>query len=119
MLAWSTILYGAALSAVLAALLVFVLDRRMTLAAIALVSAAIGPLAWNAVLRVTHANQFFTDAPIALMPASWQDTDSGIATFALAATILGLGPLSANGRRAISLAAGAGIVAFLVDVYLY
>ncbi len=119
MLAWSTIFYGAALSAILAAVLVVLPSRRVALAAVALVSAAIGPVAWNAVLRATHANQFFTDAPITLMPASWQDAGSGVATFAIAAAILGLGPLSKDGRRTVLWAAAAGLAAFLVDVYLY
>jgi hypothetical protein len=35
-------------------------------------------LAWNAILRATHASQFFTDAPLRLLPASWQDTGLGV-----------------------------------------
>jgi hypothetical protein len=38
------------------------------------VGAFTGPVAWNAILRATAANQFFVDAPIPVFPVSWQDT---------------------------------------------
>src|SRR5262245_6871529 len=82
--------------------------------------ASLGPIAWNAILRATHGTTFSTDAPIAVMPASWQDTGSGV--FALGATtiLLGLGLLRHEpARRTVSLALLAGLAAFLVDVYLY
>jgi hypothetical protein len=77
-------------------------------------------LAWNAILRVTHASQFFTDAPLRLLPASWQDTGSGVFALAAAAELLGVGPLTTTlTRRTIGLPALCGLAAFLVDVYLY
>jgi hypothetical protein len=80
---------------------------------------AAGPIAWNAILRTTHASQFFTDAPVAVLPASWQDTGSGVA-LATTAVLAGGG---ATGRRPGAahdrLAALCGLAAFLVDVYLY
>jgi hypothetical protein len=119
MLSWSTIAYGAGLSAAAAAVLTYVASRRLTITVAALIAATAGPAGWNAVLRATHAREFFTDAPITVMPASWQDAGSGVAILALAATLIGLGPLARDGRRAIALAAAAGTAAFLVDVYLY
>ena len=86
---------------------------------LALLAAAAGPFGWNSVLRATHAREFFTDAPGAVMPASWQDAGSGVVTFALAVTLFCVGPLAREGRRAVCLAALAGLAAFLVDVYLY
>ena len=84
------------------------------------VSALVGPIAWNAILRATHGSEFFTDAPLAVMPASWQDAGSGVFTVATAALALGAGPLAAGpGRRVAATAALAGLAAFLVDVYLY
>jgi hypothetical protein len=81
---------------------------------------AAGPLAWNAILRATHASQFFTDAPLRLLPASWQDTGSGVFALAATAVLLGVGPLAAApARRTIGLAVLCGLAAFLVDVYLY
>jgi len=118
-LTWSTIAYGAALSAVFAGLAVFGLSRRASVAVAAFVAGAVGPFGWNAVLRATHAREFFTDAPIGVLPASWQDVGSGVVTFAVAAALLGLGPLASDGRRAVVLAGVAGLIAFLVDVYLY
>jgi hypothetical protein len=77
-------------------------------------------LGWNAILRATHASQFFTDAPLRLLPASWQDTGSGVFALAATAVLLGIGPLAAApARRTIGLAVLCGLAAFLVDVYLY
>jgi hypothetical protein len=121
MLAWSTILYGAAVSALVdAALTAFVRPRRVAVIATAALGAFAGPLAWNAILRATAGSSFFVDAPITVMPASWQDTGSGVFTIAATALALGAGPLAAGtGRRIAALAAMAGLAAFLVDVYLY
>jgi hypothetical protein len=81
---------------------------------------AAGALIWNAILRATHASQFFTDAPLRLLPASWQDTGSGVFALATTAVLLGLGSLAtAPTRRTIALAMLCGLAAFLVDVYLY
>src|SRR4051794_13709119 len=119
MLSWETIAYGAALSALAAAVLAYAVARSVPITALAAVAAGAGPAAWNAVLRATHADEFFTDAPLAVLPASWQDAGSGVAAFAAAAVLLGLGPLAGSGRRTVATAATAGLAAFLVDVYLY
>src|SRR5262245_45465772 len=123
MLSWSTIVYGAVLSAVAAALLVGVVirPRQVPLIVTAALGALLGPLAWNAILHNTGGTTFFHDAPIAVMPASWQDTGSGVFTVALTALALGFGPLarSGTGRHLASTATLAGLAAFLVGVYLY
>ena len=122
MLSWTSILYGAALSAVLAgaALLLLAHPRRAAVIAAGVVAAAARPVAWNAILRATHASQFFTDAPLRLLPASWQDTGSGVFALAASAILLGVGSLATwPARRTVSLAALCGLAAFLVDVYLY
>jgi hypothetical protein len=122
MLSWVSILYGAALSAVVAGVALAVVDRPRQLAVIltGALATGIGPLAWNAILRTTHASQFFTDAPLRLLPASWQDAGSGV--FALAGTVVvfGVGPLAAvPTRQTVRLAGLCGLAAFLLDVYLY
>lgn len=89
------------------------------IAAVAL-AAATGPLGWNAILRAAHGREFFTDAPIAVLPASWQDAGSGMFALAAAAILLGYGPLAMeHGRRVATTGLVAGITAFLVDAYLY
>ncbi|MDQ0381448.1 hypothetical protein [Amycolatopsis thermophila] len=122
MLSWGAIAYGAALSAVLAVLLVLAAARERrpgTLATVA-AGAVLGPAAWNAILRATDASQFFTDAPIPFFPISWQDTGSGVFTLAALALLLSLGPLRATPGRRIALVAGLGALsALLVDIYLY
>jgi hypothetical protein len=57
---------------------------------------------------------------VAVAPASWQDTGSGVFALAATALLLGLGPLGGiHSRRTVSYALLAGVAAFLVDVYLY
>jgi hypothetical protein len=122
MISWFSIAYGAVLSAVLAAVLVAAVARghRLSAALTCAAGAAAGPVGWNAILRATHASQFFHDAPIAVMPASWQDTGSGVYTLAAAGLLAGLGPLGhLPARRTTTYAVTAALAAFLVDVYLY
>ena len=121
-MSWCTMIYGAALSALVVAGLVaaVVRPRRMSVIGVAGLGALVGPLAWNAILRAAHGDEFFTDAPITVLPASWQDTGSGVFAIAVTALMLGAGPLAGGtGRRLAAVAALAGLVAFLVDVYLY
>jgi hypothetical protein len=121
-LAWSTVVYGAVLSAVAAAVSVALLVRPRSLAVIitAALGAAVGPAAWNAILNAVHAPGFFTDAPIEVFPVSWQDTGSGVFALAAAAVVLGLGPQGgAPGRRVGVTSLLAGVAALVVDVYLY
>ncbi|MFF1899088.1 hypothetical protein [Streptomyces sp. NPDC058206] len=48
-------------------------------------------MAWNAILRAAHGEQFFTYAPVIVFPVSWQDTGSGVFTLAAAARPLRTG----------------------------
>jgi hypothetical protein len=120
-ISWGTIFYGAALSAIAAALLVFAVrrERRYDTLAVAAFSGALGPLLWNAILHRVGGHEFFVDAPISVMPASWQDTGSGVFTVAVAAVLFGFGPEAESGRGTALLALLCGLGAFLVDVYLY
>jgi hypothetical protein len=122
MISWVQIAYGAVLSGVLAAVVLAFVARphRLPAALGGGLATAAGAVAWNAILRAAHGAQFFTDAPVVVLPASWQDTGSGV--FAVAATglVLGLAVLPAlPARRVAGYAAVCGVVAFLVDVYLY
>lgn len=122
MLSWSTIVYGAALSAIGAAILVAVAvrPRRAPVIATAAGGAFLGPLVWNAILRRTGGHNFFVDAPVPVFPVSWQDTGSGVYAFAVAAALLGLGPLARDrSRRLVTVAALSALSSLLVDVYLY
>ena len=122
MISWETILYGAALSALAACAAVALVrrERRVRVLVAAALAGALGPLAWNAILHDVDASGFFVDAPFALLPASWQDTGSGVFALAAATLALGFGPLRRTTALARSQAALAcGVAAFLVDVYLY
>jgi hypothetical protein len=119
-LTWTTIGYGAALSGVVALVVVFIVARRASTAVTAGVSAALGPLAWNAILHDTGGRGFFHDAPVSVLPVSWQDTGSGVFTLAVACLLLGLGPLAPSpGRSVATTAFLTALAAFLIDVYLY
>jgi hypothetical protein len=122
MLPWGVIAYGAALSAVLATLLVAFIarERRPVVLASVAAGAIVGPVVWNSILRATNGNEFFTDAPIVVFPISWQDTGSGIFTLAALTLILGLGALRTAPGHRLALIAGLGALgALLVDIYLY
>jgi len=122
-LSWGTIVYGAVLSGFAAGLLVYAAvrrDRRFDLVAASAVSATLGAFLWNAILHRVEGREFFVDAPVAVMPASWQDTGSGVFALAVAALGVGFGPgRDEPGRRVAALSLASGLAAFLVDVYLY
>jgi len=121
MLSWSTILYGAGLSAAGAiALLLIIQERHAPVLSVAAAAAFAGPLVWNAILKDAGGGGFFIDAPIAVFPISWQDTGSAVFALAFASVLLALGPLrnSASGqliKRALLVA----VAALVVDAYLY
>jgi hypothetical protein len=107
-ISWATILAGAAMTAAFttAALVLIGSERHPAVLIAAVTASTLAPIAWNAVLRAIHANQFFTDAPITVMPASWQDTGSGIVTFGAVAAALGAGPQRDQpAKRVVALAA--------------
>jgi hypothetical protein len=122
MISWGQITYGAVLSGLLAGVCLAVVARphRLPAALTGAVATATGAVAWNAILRAAHGDQFFTDAPVVILPASWQDTGSGVFALAAAGLLLGGAVLpTAPARRVAGYAAICGLVAFLVDVYLY
>jgi len=119
-ISWATIAYGAALTVIAVAILTWVVTRRATTAAVSGLAAGGGALAWNAILHSASGEGFFVDARIAVLPASWQDTVSGVFAIAATAVAVGVGPgRRASARSAAVLAVLAGIGAFAVDVYLY
>ena len=122
MISWATILYGAALTFVLVGVAVWVAGRGALLTMVVAASAsAAGALVWNAILHsISGVGGFFVDAAIAVFPASWQDTGSGVFALGMTALALGFGPLrAAPARVAARLAVLSGVVTFAVDMYLY
>lgn len=121
MLSWGVIAYGGALSALLAVLFALAArERALAVLVVAAGGAFAGPVAWNAILRATAANQFFVDAPIPVFPISWQDTGSAVFALAALAFVLGAGPLrTGSGGRLTLLSVLGALAALLVDTYLY
>jgi len=117
-------LFGAVVSAIVAALagaLRRPLRRKPLLLATVALSALLGPMAWNALLRITGATAAFShDLPFKPFPISWQDTGSGVFTLAVGCTALSLGAAAHERPRQVAAgAATAALAALLVDIYLY
>jgi len=122
-ISWGQILFGAALSTLIATVVLVVLRRQRTARILIPVLAAtlFGPLAWNAILHraATEADGFFVDIPFKPFPVSWQDTGSGVFTLAVASVFLGLALRREPAGRVLNLALTCAAVAFLVDIYCY
>jgi len=120
---YSQMLYGAALSAVLALALVAILERRRRMPVLLAVGVAafLMPLAWNLILRDTGATGLFShDLPFRPFPISWQDTGSGVFTLAGASVLLALGPgRDEEPDRVAHWALLAALAALVIDVYTY
>src|SRR5258705_8224802 len=119
MISWAQIAYGAVLSGLLAGVVLAFLARphRLSAAVGGAIAPGAGAVAWNAILRAAHGDQFFTDAPVVVLPASWQDTGSGVFALAASGLLLGAGVLPAQpARRVARYAVICGVAAFLVDV---
>jgi hypothetical protein len=122
MIGWGTIAYGAVLSALVAAFGVFAFggERRGRVAVVAGLTTGLAAAGWNAVLHVTEARGFFTDAPLSAFPISWQDGGSGLCAYAATTLVLGTGSRrTARAVQVVFLAVLCGLAALLVDVYLY
>jgi hypothetical protein len=122
MLSWASILYDAALSAVVAgaALTALARPRQPAVILTGALATAVGPLAWNAILRATHASQFFTDAPYASCPPAGKTPAPASLPWPPPPSSWGSGRWPPpRPRRTIGLAVLCGLAAFLVDVYLY
>lgn len=118
-----TMSYGAALSAVLAVLLVMLAtrDRRPWVLVRVAASAFVMPISWNLILRSTGATDAFShDLPFRPFPVSWQDTGSAVFTLAGAAVALALGVGAKEpARRVTLLALCTALAAFIIDIYTY
>lgn len=118
---WGAVIWGVVASAVVAVVAVALLqrERRPGVLVTVAAAAALGPLAWDLILRHTGGD-FFVDAPGVVFPVSFEDTGSGIFATALGVLLLGFGLLrAASGRRVALTSLVCGLAALLVDVYLY
>ena len=120
MISWGTILGGAALTVLFAAVVLVVLrERRPSVIGASLVSAFAGPMAWNAILHRVRGSEFFVDIPFKPFPVSWQDTGSGVFTLAAASVLVGITLRNKPAGRVLRVSVALGLVALLVDIYLY
>jgi hypothetical protein len=118
---WGATIWGILASAALALIGARLLlrERRPLVLAVTAVAALLGPLLWDLILRHTGGT-FFVDAPGYVFPVSYEDAGSGVFATAIAAVLLGFGPLRAEAGRRVALnIVICGLAALLVDVYLY
>jgi hypothetical protein len=118
---WGAVAFGVVLSGLLTgvAMALIFSERSPSVLIASGLSAALGPLLWDLILRHTGGD-FFVDAPGYVFPVSFEDTGSGVFATALSALVLGFGPLRAATAKQLALAATTcGVVALLVDIYLY
>jgi hypothetical protein len=118
---WGAVVWGVVASAVVAVAVAALLqrERRPGVLVSVAAAAALGPLAWDLILRHTGGD-FFVDAPGVVFPVSFEDTGSGVFATALGVLLLGFGPLrAASGRRVAATSLVCGLAALLVDVYPY
>lgn len=118
---WGATTWGVVASSALAVVAVRSLlrERRASVLAASAAAALLGPLLWDLILRHTGGD-FFVDAPGYVFPVSFEDTGSGVFATAIAALILGFGPLRADtGRRLALTILTCGLAALVVDIYLY
>ena len=118
---WGAVAFGVVLSGLLAVVAVAFLlrERRPSVLVAAGLASAIAPLCWDLTLRHTGGD-FFVDAPGYVFPISFEDAGSGVYATALAAMVLGFGPMRDERSLRVAFAATVcGAVALLVDIYLY
>ena len=118
---WGATIWGVLISAALAVIGVWFLlkQRRIPVLVASAAAALLGPLFWDLILRHT-GGKFLVDAPGYVFPVSYEDTGSGVFAAAIAALLLGFGPLRAEtGKRVALHVLICGLAAFLVDIYLY
>lgn len=118
---WGAVTWGMVASSVVAVAAVALLqrERRPGVLVSVAAAAALGPLAWDLILRHTGGD-FFVDAPGVVFPVSFEDTGSGVFATAFGVILLGFGPLrAARGRSVAVTSLICGVAALLVDVYLY
>jgi hypothetical protein len=96
---WGAVAWGVSASGLLAAIAVrFLLrERRPGVLGGAALAALLGPLIWDLILRHTGGD-FFVDAPGYVFPISFGDTGSAVFAAAIAALLLGFGPLAHSDR---------------------
>ena len=123
MIGWGQVFYGAALTTVIAAVVLVFAKRERSPGVLGpgLAAAFLGPLAWNSILQraATEADAFFVDIPFKPFPVSWQDTGSGVFTLAAASLFLGVALRREPAGRMLGVAAVVALVAFFVDIYCY
>ena len=120
-LPWSHVLFGSLIGPAAAVVALIVLGERQprTLLTVAAGTCA-GTWIWNTMLNVRHAVEIDVDIPFRPFPISWQDTGTGVFSFA-AATILLLVTVHRHepGRRTLKIAGIAALAALLMDIYTW
>jgi hypothetical protein len=118
---WSHVLYGSIIGPVVGTTLLWLLrERHKRTLAITAVGVFSGTWLWNLMLNIRHAGIIDGDIPFRLFPISWQDTGTGLFSFAVATALL-LATTHRNevGHRTLKIAGIASTAALLIDIYTW
>lgn len=120
-LAWWRVAFGVGVGAVGSTVgLWLAKERGRTTLFASGVGVAAGTALWNVMLNVRHARMIDGDIPFRAFPISWQDTGTGIFSFAFAALfLLATAHREVPGRHTLKVAGIAAAIAFLFDVYTW
>jgi hypothetical protein len=115
------VLFGSLIGpAVAVAALWLVHERHVPTLATAAVGVFSGTWLWNLMLNIRHAGVIDGDIAFAPFPISWQDTGTGIFSFAFATALL-LATTQRNqpGHNTLKVAGIAAAAALIMDIYAW
>jgi hypothetical protein len=119
---WGALAWGIAASGLLALLGVRFPPPRTAIRCSGYVAAAalLVPLLWDHLILRRTGGRFFVDAPVTRSQSATKTPAQRVFATALAALVLGFGPLRADSGRRVALPSLiCGLSALLVDIYLY
>ena len=120
-LPWSRVVFGSLVGPLVGLIVLGALgERRVRTLGVVAVGTCGGTWLWNAMLNVRHAGVIDGDIPFRPFPISWQDTGTGVFSFAFAAALLlATTHRDQPGRRTLKIAGIAAAAAFVMDVYTW
>jgi hypothetical protein len=120
-LPWSTVAFGSIIGPLVSTAVLWILRERNPKALIVTaLGVCAGTLLWNIMLNIRHADVIDGDIAFKPFPISWQDTGTGVFSFAFAAAVL-LATAHRNepGHRTLKIAGVAAFAAIMMDVYTW
>ncbi len=118
---WWRIAFGALIGPALGIAIAWLIgERERSSLAMAAIGVFSGTWLWNFMLNIRHAGVIDGDIAFKPFPISWQDTGTGIFSFAFAAAFL-LATTCRNqpGHRSLKIAGITATAALIMDIYTW